>query len=415
MEGTAGVIQQFSSPTEINAPRECAVILRRICQLSLTRITHQVSRAFDLKRKGTGYMEELKILLEECVCEKLIHMTASGARDKDGISKVRIRPVLQKGSLMFQSAARKGKQEFHSNCDRDELITVLISKKGKVTIKRKKSVTKLDAPVLMHNRKKHYILEEGIPVPFLIDLGVQTAEGRIVHARYDKFRQINRFLEFVQDILPQIEKGRELTILDFGCGKSYLTFALYYYLKILNGYDIRVIGLDLKEDVIARCNALAEKYGYDKLTFLTGDIADYEGVSKVDMVVTLHACDTATDYALEKALEWDAKVILSVPCCQHELNKQMENEILKPVLKYGLIKERIAALVTDALRAGRLEEAGYQVQILEFIDMEHTPKNILIRAVKTGKPYEIKELDACEKFLGVDPLLGRLRKEKGEM
>ena len=186
------------SPTEINAPRGCAVILRRICQLSLTRITHQVSRAFDLKRKGTGYMEELKILLEECVCEKLIHMTASGARDKDGISKVRIRPVLQKGSLMFQSAARKGKQEFHSNCDRDELIgdvmkfmeedfrqlqiqmqdeliTVLISKKGKVTIKRKKSVTKLDAPVLMHNRKKHYILEEGIPVPFLIDLGVQTA------------------------------------------------------------------------------------------------------------------------------------------------------------------------------------------------------------------------------------------------
>lgn len=176
-----------------------------------------------------------------------------------------------------------------------------------------------------------------------------------------------------------------------------------------------MVGLDLKEDVIARCNALAEKYGYDKLTFLTGDIADYEGVSKVDMVVTLHACDTATDYALEKALEWDAKVILSVPCCQHELNKQMENEILKPVLKYGLIKERIAALVTDALRAGRLEEAGYQVQILEFIDMEHTPKNILIRAVKTGKPHEIKELDACEKFLGVDPLLGRLRKEKGEI
>ena len=237
-----------------------------------------------------------------------------------------------------------------------------------------------------------------------------TAEGKVVKSRYDKFRQINRFLEFVQDVLPQMEKGRELTILDFGCGKSYLTFALYYYLKILNGYDIRVIGLDLKEDVIAHCNVLAEKYRYDKLTFLTGDIADYEGVSKVDMVVTLHACDTATDYALEKALEWDAKVILSVPCCQHELNKQMENEILKPVMKYGLIKERMAALVTDALRAGRLEEAGYQVQILEFVDMEHTPKNILIRAVKTGKPHKIEGLDVCEKFLGVDPLLGRLRK-----
>ena len=319
------------SPTEINAPRVCVVILRRICQLSLTRITHQVSRAFDLKRKGTGYMEELKILLEECVCEKLIHMTASGARDKDGISKVRIRPVLQKGSLMFQSAARKGKQEFHSNRDRDELIgdvlkfmeedfrqlqiqmqdeliTVLISKKGKVTIKRKKSVTKLDAPVLMHNRKKHYILEEGIPVPFLIDLGVQTAEGRIVHARYDKFRQINRFLEFIEDVLPNLDPNRTNTIIDFGCGKSYLTFAMYYYLHVLKKYSIRVIGLDLKKDVIALCNRLSKKFGFENLTFLHGDIAGYEGVDQVDMVVTLHACDTATDYALAKAVKWGAKV-----------------------------------------------------------------------------------------------------------
>ena len=411
------------------------MILRRICQLSLTRITHQVSRAFDLKRKGTGYMEELKILLEECVCEKLIHMTASGARDKDGISKVRIRPILQKGSLMFQSAARKGKQEFHSNRDRDELIgdvlkfmeedfrqlqiqmqdeliTVLISKKGKVTIKRKKSVTKLDAPVLMHNRKKHYILEEGIPVPFLIDLGVQTAEGRIVHARYDKFRQINRFLEFIEDILPRLPKDREITILDFGCGKSYLTFAMYYYLHELKEYDIRIIGLDLKKDVIRHCNELSEKYGYEKLRFLEGDVADYTGVNKVDMVVTLHACDTATDYALAKAVGWDAKVILSVPCCQHELNRQIKNEILEPILKYGLLKERMAALITDGLRAQYLEREGYETQILEFIDMEHTPKNILIRAVKKRHAKEDNNIEAsikrCEAALRVSPTLGRL-------
>lgn len=383
-------------------------------------------------------MEELKTLLEACINENLIYMVISGARAKDGIIKVRIRPVLQKDRLRFQSAARKGKQEFHANRSgeeitgdilswmekdfrqlqiqtRDRLITVLVSKKGKVTIREKRCDACKNAPELTHNRKKRYILEEGTPVPFLQDLGVQTEDGKVIHSRYDKFRQINRFLEFIEDILPQMDKGKELTILDFGCGKSYLTFAMYYYLKILNGYDIRIIGLDLKEDVIAHCNQLARKYGYDKLTFLTGDIADYTGVSRVDMVVTLHACDTATDYALEKALEWNAKVILSVPCCQHELNGQIRNEILEPVLKYGLIRERIAALVTDALRAGRLEEAGYQVQVLEFIDMEHTPKNILIRAVKTGKPHRIDKLDVCEDFLGVEPTLGRLRKAEGNI
>ena len=383
-------------------------------------------------------MEELRNLLIECMNESLRNMVISGARTKDGISKVRIRPILQKNEVKFQSAARKGKQEFHANQSREEmaesilqwmekdfrqmqiqtedcLITVLVSKKGKVTIKKKRCETCAPAQELSHNRKKKYILEEGIPVPFLQNLGVQTADGKIVHSRYDKFRQINRFLEFIEDILPRLEKGRELTILDFGCGKSYLTFAMYYYLKVLHGYDIRIIGLDLKEDVIEQCNQLAKAYGYEKLVFLTGDIADYEGVTKVDMVVTLHACDTATDYALAKAIEWDAKVILSVPCCQHELNGQIKNDILEPVLKYGLIKERMAALLTDALRAGRLEEAGYQVQVMEFIDMEHTPKNILIRGVKTGKPHKIKELDACEEFFGAAPTLGRLCKEKGEI
>ena len=203
-----------------------------------------------------------------------------------------------------------------------------------------------------------------------------TEDGKIVRSRTDKFRQINRFLEFIEDILPQLDRDRELTILDFGCGKSYLTFAMYYYLHELKGYDIRIVGLDLKEDVIRHCSLLAEQYGYDKLTFLTGDIADYDGVDQVDMVVTLHACDTATDYALAKAVGWNAKVILSVPCCQHELNVQFgtgpkrntgeENggagvrELLAPVMDYGLLRERFAALVTDGLRAKYLERAGYE-------------------------------------------------------
>jgi len=246
-------------------------------------------------------------------------------------------------------------------------------------------------------------------VPFLRDLGVMTEEGKIVRTKFDKFRQINRFLEFIEDILPQLDKGREVTILDFGCGKSYLTFAMYYYLHELKQYDIRIIGLDLKTEVIRNCNELSKKYGYEKLTFLEGDIADYEGVDRVDMVVTLHACDTATDYALAKAVGWHAKVILSVPCCQHEINGQIENDVLKPILKHGLLKERFSAIVTDALRAEYLEREGYEVQVLEFIDMEHTPKNILIRAIDTGKKGKnSKRIKDCEVFLNVEPTLGRL-------
>ena len=197
--------------------------------------------------------------------------------------------------------------------------------------------------------------------------------------------------------------------MDFGCGKSYLTFAMYYYLHDLRGMDIRIIGLDLKSDVIRNCQSLAEKYGYEKLKFLEGDIADYEKSGQVDMVVTLHACDTATDYALAKAVGWNARVILSVPCCQHELNGQMKNEILAPIMKYGLLKERLAALLTDGLRAEYLEREGYDVQILEFIDMEHTPKNILIRAVKQEKRKEWRDtITACEEFFHVSPAIGKL-------
>lgn len=376
-------------------------------------------------------MNELKQVLQEQLNIDFLSATLSNPRQKDGATKIKVRPLLKDDKLIFQLESFAGNQAFHKNAEaneavelilshmenmkqmqletRTEIYTILVSKKGKVTIKKKMQKCQKEAADLSHNRKKKYVLEEGTLVPFLRDLGVMTEEGKIVHSRFDKFKQINRFLEFIEDILPQLDKGRELTILDFGCGKSYLTFAMYYYLHELKEYDIRIIGLDLKKDVIRHCNELAEKYGYEKLKFLEGNIADYTGVDKVDMVVTLHACDTATDFALAKAVGWDAKVILSVPCCQHELNRQIENETLAPVLKYGLIKERMAALITDALRAEYLEREGYEAQILEFIDMEHTPKNILIRAVKTGKKKENGEaLEACKKALHLDPMLGRL-------
>ena len=267
---------------------------------------------------------------------------------------------------------------------------------------------------LSHNREKDYILPKDVPVPFLVDLGVQTKDGKIINGKYDKFRQINRFLEFIRDILPALPKERRISVVDFGCGKSYLTFAIYYYLKIMNGLDVEITGLDLKADVIEKCNRLKEKYGYDDLRFLTGDIGTYEGKSRVDMVVTLHACDTATDYALAKAVKWNAGVILSVPCCQHELNWQIHCEPLESVFKHGLLKERISALLTDGIRAALLEEAGYEVQVMEFINMEHTPKNILLRCVKNTrmKPKGNKNPEELSAFLNVQPTLQKLLKNQ---
>lgn len=379
-------------------------------------------------------MERIKDFLDE----QLGQIILSNSRRKEEVPKVRVRPLLLQEKLVFQVEEFRGKQAFHQNLMKDEVYEylqnamsdtfrqmelasakgsaqILVSKNGKMTVKVKKNrpvkgQAKIQAPstLLDHNRKKKYVLEEGKPIPFLQDLGVMTADGRIVHSRYDKFRQINRFLEFVQDILPKLPKGREINIIDFGCGKSYLTFAMYYYLKELNGFDIRVIGLDLKQDVIDHCNQLARKYGFEKLAFYHGDIASYEGVDQVDMVVTLHACDTATDYALAKAVRWNASVILSVPCCQHELNRQMKNDMLEPVLQYGLLKERMAALYTDGIRAEILENHGYRTQILEFIDMEHTPKNVLIRAVKEGKGKKNgKKLQEMMDFLHVENTLAK--------
>ena len=385
-------------------------------------------------------MSDLQSLFTDCLNETLIRVILSNPSSKDGVIKICARPMLKNKSLLFQIEEYTKTQVFHKNLtagDAGSYLTgklssdtssqtasfknalvetqsftanVLVSKKGTITIKKKMNASAKQPKIsLSHNRKKKYILEEGIPVPFLIDLGVMTQNGNIVNAHYDKFRQINRFLEYIEDILPSLPTGRELRILDFGCGKSYLTFAIYYYLKVLKGYPVRITGLDLKEDVNRHCNELAVKYGYDKLEFLCGDISYYDGCSQVDMVVTLHACDTATDYALAKAVGWGAKVILSVPCCQHELNKQMKNDLLSPVLHYGILKERMAALMTDGLRAQILEANGYRTQILEFIDMAHTPKNLLIRAVYNGhcadNKAQINELLAA---FDVNPTLYRL-------
>jgi SAM-dependent methyltransferase len=268
---------------------------------------------------------------------------------------------------------------------------------------------------LSHNRIKHYILEDGVPVNFLVDLGVQTPQGKVVKAKYDKFRQINRYLEFVRDIREELPKDRTIRIMDFGCGKSYLTFALYHYLHELCGLDVDITGLDLKEDVIRKCQELADRYQYAGLHFEKGDIGSCKTNDSIDMVVSLHACDTATDYALEKAVKLGAKVIFAVPCCQKELNRQMHAGVLEPILKFGILRERFAALLTDGLRAGLLEEQGYQVQVLEFIQMEHTPKNLLIRGIKKDgmqygrrmAEYE-KQVESIMELFQVSPTLKRL-------
>ncbi len=380
-------------------------------------------------------MEQLRMLLEKFINEELIQAVLSNSRDVSVATKAKIRPVLLKGELHFQETLYRGTQVFHNNLSKEDMIqrmealmtdtfcqaqltaatgeaTVLVSKKGKMTIKSKLKAApvKVAAP-MEHNRVKQYILPEGQPVDFLIGLGVQTPDGKIAKARYDKFRQINRYLEFIEDILDQLPTDRTIKIVDFGCGKSYLTFAMYYYLQKQQGRDIEVIGYDLKEDVIRKCNELAQKLDYDHLRFQQGDISNVNDIDSVDMVVSLHACDKATDYALEKAVKWGAKVIMAVPCCHHELNGQIQCDMLKPVLKYGLIKERMAALITDALRANLLEQSGYNTQILEFIDMEHTPKNILLRAVKSSSIRPIHrntDVEELIEYLHVEPTLKEL-------
>lgn len=387
-------------------------------------------------------------IFKDSIGSGLIRMVFSKPYSKDAFSqKMKVRPVIIKEKLMFQVTRTVGSKEnntykeIHENLNEKEAYnlavkafpkeflqvlvetkdagyTLLAGKKGNVSVRKNASVAAPASSGLTHNKEKNYILQEGIYIPFLEDLGVMTKSGTIVKAKYDKFKQINRYLEFVETCMDSLPKDREITIVDFGCGKSYLTFALYYYLVCIKGLSVNIVGLDLKTDVIKECNRLKNKYGYKDLVFIEGDIEHYISDKPVDMVISLHACDTATDYALYKGVLWNASVIMAVPCCQHELNKAIKCSELEGVLKYGILKDRVCAAFTDALRANLLREWGYDTAMLEFIDMEHTPKNILIRAIK-GKTkmlsdVERKKEERLEELIGTELTLQKLLRELKE-
>lgn len=376
------------------------------------------------------FQEMKQALIERLLNKKLVSATISQPRMKSNeVKRVKLKPIELKGTYHIQLEYQYERILKHDNIELhlieakiDELfedfrqfqgdfetesVQVQLSKKNKVLIKTTANATAKKAN-LSHNRKKNYLLDPETPYPFLIRLGVQSPEGKVKKQKYDKFKQINRFIEFIHDSLEYLPKDRTIRILDFGSGKSYLTFALYHYLKVEQGLDIRVTGLDLKKEVIEECAQIAADLQYDSLEFLVGDINDYNDESSVDMVVTLHACDVATDMALSRAVKWGAKVILSVPCCQHELNNQINSSPLDIMLQHGLIKERFSALATDSIRAEILSLVGYDAQLMEFIDMLHTPKNILIRAYYTGKKPSDEQLaryHAFTNFLSATPFL----------
>jgi len=294
--------------------------------------------------------------------------------------------------------------------------SIKLSKKGKVLYSHRRNEI---APEVLssHNREKSYIITDGEIIAPLVDMGVFTEDGKVKTTMRDKYRQINRFIEIIDDEIKKTDK-KSLRVLDFGCGKSYLTFVLYHYFTKIRGLEMRMTGLDLKADVIEKCNAAAEKYGYGGLDFMVGDIADFDATEKIDIVITLHACDTATDFALMSAIRWGADMIFSVPCCQHELNAQMQSQSLAVLTRYGLVQERFAALLTDSIRANLLEAAGYQTQMVEFVAFDHTPKNIMLRAVKKpgrDRAKALSEVEAALHEFNVSPTLYNLLKEAGKI
>ena len=379
--------------------------------------------------------KELDQTIKELINDDIVKIVLSNAKD----SKYK-KIVVSKHECGYQAEKFTDKQAFHENLadnqvalfcyecmdngfkqlnawDKDTEYSVKISKKGKVFVSKSKSSANVKTSSV-NNRKKSYYLEEGTKIPPLIDMGVFTKEGKIVNSMYDKYRQINKFLQFIEEAVEK-ENLSKINIVDFGCGKSYLTFVVYYYLTYVKGMDVTMTGLDLKEDVIKKCQQTAKRYGYDKLSFKVGDVAVYESDEPVDMVITLHACDTATDYALYHAIRWNTKIIISVPCCQHELNAQIESEDFSIMTRYGLLKERTAAIMTDAIRANLLEYMGYKTQILEFIDFTYTPKNLLIRGVKSRIPKEHKdklllEVENLIKEYHLRPTLYKLLSEEFE-
>ncbi len=367
-----------------------------------------------------------------------VMLTDTRQKEADGLKRITVRPILLRGKAVFQFEYQYAQKVQHKNLEAIEAealtrtllmetfrqgrfrttsgeFVVSVNGTGALMVKTDKAA-KMAPPAavpLAHNRQKNYLLPEDVPVDFLVRLGVMTTAGSVVAAKRDKFKQINRFLEMVDDVASSLPADGPLRVVDFGCGKAYLTFALYYYLAVVQGRDVAMVGLDLKDDVVAFCAKTAAELGYAGLSFAVGDIDGYQIDGDLDMVVTLHACDTATDDALAKAVQWGASVILSVPCCQHELFGQLQNETLRPLLKHGILKERLTALVTDSVRASLLESAGYTVQILEFIALEHTAKNLLIRAVKrpgsTPKPPSA-EYEAFRDFWHIQPHLEKALK-----
>lgn len=386
----------------------------------------------------------LDIVMDNLSQKKFIKGTISDMKGEYPYKKVNIKPVLVKDTLFLQLEQFRGNQAYHSNVPMDEIKDALLpifanfnqlllqcegceyqilkNKKG-FSIKEKRSEKR--APIsLEHNKKKNYLIPEGEPVEFLIYLGIMNREGKVYKESYPKFRQINKYLEFIEDTVREMKEkdliGDSIKIVDFGCGKSYLTFALYHYLKNSKDMEVEILGLDLKEDVIKKCNQIAEELGFDSLKFLTGNIKDFDHLKDIDLIFSLHACNNATDYSILKGLELGAKAILAVPCCQSEFNqkisKSKESHLFKELTgigKHGILLEKFASLATDALRGLALERCGYRTQIMEFIDMEHTPKNILIKSIKENFKTEQlvekkKEYDEMVYFLNIKPLLSEL-------
>lgn len=340
---------------------------------------------------------------------------------KGGVFKIKVKPVAVKGRKGFQFAMYEGSKVMHENCGADEVIprifelmstgfkqcniiadnylTILMNKKGEFKLTGVKPNPNAAEAEFAHNAAKNYVLSDGEYIPWMHDLGLMDENGVVINRRQKKFRQINRFLEMLKDVEDYIPDNS--VIVDMGCGKSYLTFAMYHYLNIMKGKNVEIMGFDLKADVVEYCNKLAERFGFEHLKFYAGDIADIDNIDgRISMIITLHACDTATDIAIYHGIRWGCGVIMSVPCCQHELNGQIKNPAMDIILKHGILKERFSAILTDAIRARILELKGYKTSVMEFIDMEHTPKNIMIRAVKTRRnTVDDKELEELSELM----------------
>ena len=387
---------------------------------------------------------ELKKNIQE---DKLIKIVFSDRKSRD-FNKVIIKPIILKSAKNIQIESFKDNKAFHKNIDLnnlqelednlkeyiDNFKQILLQIEGsdisfirkKENFSRKEKESNLVKTSNEHNKKKQYILNEGDKIDFLIELGLMSVEGKILKSSFNKFKQINKYLEFINDVIEELKAKKLITnhinVLDFGCGKSYLTFALYYYLKnYRKDLTFSIVGLDLKKDVIEFCNKLAKKLNYENLEFLNGNIKDYDKSKEVDFVFSLHACNNATDYSLEKALSLDAKAILAVPCCHHEffekIQKNKNSEFyntLKIMADNGVVLDKFATLATDSFRSLALELCGYKTKMIEFIDMEHTPKNILIKAIKS-KSSNLKEksieYNKLKEFLGIQPLLEELTRK----